>query len=546
MDHKNKKGPQKKAASIDGFVSNNPQIGLKSNHSYQPNRGQATPSLGSYVGSSDGFHTQKATPYGVGHAGEMAEAEALLDEPIILDDIEEDRKKKHYFGSKHPRLRKFTKRAGMTLMALILIGVAFFGAKFYMTQKNLLRGGGKAPALADLVDINKLKGEGDGRVNILLLGIGGPNHEGGDLSDTVMVASIDPVNNKAALLSLPRDLWVKIPGDGSQKLNAAYAYGKQGSRAKTAAGKSQDGIDLADKTLENVLGIPIHYHAVVDFTAFQHVVDAVGGVDANVPAELSAKETFWVEGTSHFYTLNVPAGQQHFDGTRALYFARERHVDSDFVRSQRQRLILTALKEKIFSAGTFSNPVKISNLMSSLGSSVYTDFSRQDISRLYKISGKIQSKNVASIDLVTAPHAYLTTGDIDGLSVVEPKTGLYDYTDIKAYVRNALRDSFIAKENASIAVYNATDVAGLATSKATYLKSYGYSITTVTNTPIVSNPATTTVVDLSKGVDKYTRHYLEGRFGVTARTTMPTAAGFTPPSGTSFVIILGTDAANSV
>jgi LCP family protein required for cell wall assembly len=543
--HRKQRGPSKRTY-LDGFVSDGRALGIPPPRAYQPSKEQASspsPQLGASDRRMDGFHPIRQAPRDVGHTPESAETEALLNEPIVLsDDFEKPRRR---LAKRHPRARRRIKKASLVMAVLVIFGVAYFGVRFYMTGRQLFRGGGKAPALAENVDINQLKGEGDGRVNILMLGIGGPGHEGADLTDTIILASIDPVNNKAALLSLPRDLWVKIPGDGYQKINAAYAYGKEGSRAKTEAGKEEDGLALLDKTLQPVLGIPIHYHAIIDFKAFQQLVEAVGGVDANVPADLSAHETFWVENTRHFYTLNVPAGQQHFDGTRALYFARERHNDSDFVRSQRQRLIITALKTKIFSAGTFSNPVKISQLLSGFGSNVHTDFSITDLSRLYKVESKMPNGNLNSIDLITPPHDFLTTGNINGLSVVEPKAGLFDYDNIQNYVHNALKDSFIAKENSQIAVYNATDIDGLATLSANKLRSFGYTINTVDNAPTVTNPSVTTIVDLTGGKDKYTRHYLEQRFSVTTSKSIPTDVKVKPPAGTSFVIILGRDAANS-
>jgi hypothetical protein len=167
------------------------------------------------------------------------------------------------------------------------------------------------------------------------------------------------------------------------------------------------------------------------------------------------------------------------------------------------------------------------------------------LGRLYQVGNKIPAGGIGSIDLVTAPHDFLTTANINGLSVVVPKAGQFDYDAIQSYVHNALKDSFIAKENSKIAIYNATNVAGLATSSANKLKSYGYNVTTIDNAPTTTNPPKTVIVDLTKGVDKYTRHYLEQRFGVTAVKTMPSGTGITPPAGSSFVIILGTDAANS-
>ncbi len=544
-ENKDMKKPPRRPASLDGIVPSGRYLGVNVNHSYSPRRALDSPPLGDATRRPDGFHPMRQAPGSLGDTVEQKERAALLDEPIVLDDSFSSKPKKRYLVHRHPKLRKVLKRTGLALTALVLFAGLYFGVKFYITERHLFRGGGKAPALASNIDINQLKGEGDGRINVLLLGVGGPEHQGGDLTDTIMLASIDPINHNVGLLSIPRDLWVKIPGDGYQKINAAYTYGKQQSSAKTEQGKDEDGLALLDKTIEPIIGVPIHYHAVVDFRAFQQSVDSIGGVDVNVPKELSAYEVFWVEGTSRNYTLNVPAGQQHFDGTKALYFARERHVDSDFVRSQRQRLLLTALKDKALTIGTFSNPVKISSLMDSLGNNVYTDFKLDEMTRLYSIIQQIPSSQISSLDLVTPPHDFLTTGGMGGLSIVEPKAGLFNYAAINSYVRNALRDSFIAKENSKIAIYNATDVAGMATAKGDELKSYGYNVTVIDNAPNTTNPNTTTIVDYTKGIDKYTRHYLEERFGVTAVTRLPASFGIKPPMGTNFVIILGKDAAST-
>lgn len=473
---------------------------------------------------------------------------ALLDEPIILDDVKPPLAKR-YFGRAHPKLHLILKRGSLAILSLILIGGAYFAAKIYITEHHLLRGGGGAPALASNIDINQLKGEGDGRVNVLLLGKGGPGHDGPDLTDTIMVASIDPINNKVGLLSIPRDLWVKIPNNGYQKLNAAYADGKSESHARTAAGKERDGLNLLDQTLEPVIGIPIHYHVVLDFAAFRDAVNALGGVTLDVtPSELNwpsnnPNELYdpTIAWENDWNPVIAKEGTQTMYGKQALLFARSRETSSDFARAQRQRALLVGVKNKALSVGTFSNPIKVSNLLNSLGNNVYTDFSLNDMSRLYQIIQKIPSNTISSIDLVTPPHNFLTTGNMNGLSIVKPRVGLFDYRDITNYIRNTLRDGFLAKENASLAVYNATDRVGLAGSESTVLKSYGYRVTKVGNTASVTDPARTTIVDLTRGKDKYTRHYLEQRFGAGARTSLPGDAGVSPPSGTDFVIILGED-----
>lgn len=536
--NKHRGGRATHGRSIDGIISNNPTLG-------EVNSGGELTHTETHLGSinrvEDGFHPVRTASGSVGTiaasaAGSTYEA---LDEPILLDDIEpRHRHKKH----KHPRFRKYLKRTMLVLVAIIIASAAFFGYKFYKTSKHFLAGGGQAPAVCDGdVPVNSLNTEGDSRVNVLLLGIGGEGHDAPDLTDTIMVASLDPVNDKLDLLSIPRDLFVKIPGVGSRKINEAYYWGKSNSSSKDSLQQQRDGIKLADQVVTNVLGIKIHYNAIIDFKAFQDAVNALGGVDANVPKELTAYENFWVEGTSKHYLLDVKTGQTHFDGTKALYFARERHNDSDFVRGQRQRLMLAAIKDKALSVGTLSNPVKVSNLMNSLGNNVYTDFDTGSIRCLSTQISQVPSSSINSLDLVTEPHDLLTNSALSG-STVSPKAGTYAYGAIQDYVHLALRDSFIARENSSIAVYNATTTAGLATGQATLLKSYGYNVTTVDNVANQNNPANTVIVDLSGGTDKYTRHYLENRFKLNVVSNLPSSYGISPPQGTKFVIILGKDA----
>lgn len=548
--HKKFDGPKQRSAFIDGIVTDGRTIGVPTHRAYQPNAVPRAVNLGENAAKlNDGFHPLRQSPGGLGSsATEEVKETALLDEPIMLDDIPDSTgKKKRRFGRKQKtarmpgRKKTILKRSLITLMALVIAGGAYFGIKIYLTERNIFKGGGKAPALAKEVDINQLKGEGDGRINILLLGIGGPNHDGGDLTDTIMLASIDPVNNTTSLLSVPRDLWVKIPADGYQKINAAYYYGKSQSNSKSSDDKIQAGLKKLDATLEPILGVPIHYHALVDFAAFQQSVDAVGGIDVNVPEQLYDPTIAW---ENHYNSVIAQKGLQHMDGKKALLYSKSRETSSDFARAERQRLVLVALKSKIFTLGTFSNPVKVSSLLSSLGDNVYTDFTLSDISRLYEIMGQIPSASIISLDLVTPPHDLLTTGNVNGLSIVKPKAGLFEYDAITSYVRNALRDGFIAKENAKVAVYNATDIGGLATKEANVLKSYGYNVTTVENSPNTTNPLKTQVIDLTGGKAKYTRNYLQQRFGTVASGKVPGATGITAPPGTSFVIILGQDVAS--
>lgn len=175
----------------------------------------------------------------------------------------------------------------------LLIG-GYLAYKIYATQKAVLKGGGQAAAVCDgNVPVSKLHKEGDSRVNVLLVGIGGPGHDGPDLTDTMIIASVDTINDKVDLLSIPRDLWVQVPNYGTFKLNATYPNAKSISSAKTNEGKIRDGLSQLDKTISGITGVPIHYNVLVDFKAFKDAVNAVGGVTFYVPEQLYDPTIAW-------------------------------------------------------------------------------------------------------------------------------------------------------------------------------------------------------------------------------------------------------------
>ncbi|MBX4190528.1 LCP family protein [Candidatus Saccharibacteria bacterium] len=538
--HRGRRG-RDKPASIDGIVQTGRTIGFSKTSSYQPNRQLKTPTLDNFDRQMDGFYpSREAMPAHSLDPSEEQEAAQLLDEPIVLDHIEE-RKRKLRFWQRHIKLKRRLKRTAMAFVILVLAGGGYFGYKLYHTQKKVLAGGGKAVSVCvDDVNPEQLQREGDSRINILLLGIGGPGHDGADLTDTIMLASVDPIKDKVQLISIPRDFWVHIANDGYQKINAAYPYGKEQSKARSNLGQIQDGLTKLDKTLQPILdGVNINYHVLLDFSAFKQMVDAVGGITVNVPEALYDPTIAWENNNS---AVIARKGPQQFNGQQALLYSRSRETSSDFARAERQRLIITALKQKVFSAGTFSNPIKISSLLDSLGQNVYTDFSSTDMRCLYRQMSSIPASSIVSLDMVTPPNNLLTTGNINGLSVVEPRDGVGDYGEIHTFLHNNLKDGFITKEASAVAIYNATNTSGLATKEADLLKSYGYKVTAVANSPNVTDPAGTTLVDLSHGKDKYTKHYLEARLDTAATRKLPGEFGITPPEGTKFVIILGEDA----
>lgn len=536
--------------SVDGF--SRPRHGARPRPPGVPgglgaSRPQRPARLDDFTGS-DGFTTRSSQ-----RTVKAARPPAFDEEPVLISRHPPPNYKRGFFGLGRKKLRgaapksrkPWSRRKKITvgIISLFVILGLIFGFLVVKGYLNLFGGGGGAAALEKNVDPSKLKGEGDGRVNILMLGKGGDGYEGADLMDTVILASIDPIQKEAALVSVPRDLYVPVSGQGSMKLNAVYAAGKSASLSKSRKQNNdarkqaeEAGYKLMEETVEKTLGVPVHYRTIIDFQGFKQAVDTVGGVDINAPT--AVKETMRIDGKT--YNLDIKPGQQKMDGFKALAYARSRYTSArgDFDRSERQRLILIALKEKVTSAGTYSNPVKIAGLLDNLGDRVSTNFNSQDLSRLYELGREIGSNKISSIGLADPPNNYVTTSNMDGQSVVIPRAGAGNYKEIQSYLRNVLKDSFIRNENASIAVLNGTNTPGLAATKADELKSYGYNITVVANAPTKNYPKTI-IVDLRSGSKRYTKNYLEKRFGVLTTGAMPDAG--IQPGTADFVIILGND-----
>lgn len=537
MDNfRNNKQNRRPTGSLDGF--------LAGSHSKRqiPETNSISNRTGSTLGnfrSMDGFNpsrpnTLKTTARTGGRQPHRDETGQIkLNMPPVAS--RRDRK-----ARKWPKLAM--KSFGIFLILTVLLGGAFIG-RGLLTARQIFKGGGGAAALQANVNPAQLRGEGDGRVNVLMLGKGGLGHEGADLTDTIIIASIDPIQKEAALLSIPRDFYVKSSGSYS-KINAVYSNAKSSALSKVSSKDSkrnQKGEDAGLKAVEDAvqtaMGIPIHYHVLVDFNGFKKAIDTVGGVDAVVTKELAVSENMTIDNRRYF--LNVKEGKQHFDGFRALAFARSRHTSprGDFDRAGRQRLILVALKEKVFSSGTYGNPIKINQLISNFGNNIQANMTTDEVVRLYKIGTGIESSKILSLSLVDPPNVMIKSSANDrGESIQIPKAGLGNYKEIHSFVRNSLKDSYIKNENASIAVLNGTGVAGLATRTADDLKSYGYNITQIADAP-TKGFTQTVVVDMRANKKPYTEHYLETRFSVKSVNNLPDKSII--PGNADFVIILG-------
>ncbi len=214
----------------------------------------------------------------------------------------------------------------------------------------------------------QLRGEQDGRINILFLGMGGEGHKGKYLTDTIMLASVDPVTYKSAMLSIPRDLYTEI-GDSKifTKINAIYAYSKKNKNASES-----EALASLKQTIKNVTGQEVHYYVALDFDGFKNIIDEMGGIDVEVQDDIYDPS---YPGPNYSYeTFEISKGFHHLDASTALKYARVRHTKGgDFGRAARQQQVIAGAKRKAFSIGTIVNPVKIGSIMSTLGDHLKTD-----------------------------------------------------------------------------------------------------------------------------------------------------------------------------
>lgn len=403
-----------------------------------------------------------------------------------------------------------------------------------------------------------LPGADEDRVNVLLLGIGGTGHDGPLLTDTVMVASFQPSTGRAALLSLPRDLWIRYPNGTSRKINEIY---NEGEKHQPGSGG-----EYAAALVGDVTGLKITYYVLVDFSGFKQIIDEVGEVHVNVPKAFSDATFPTDDGLGGTQAISFSAGWQWMDGERALMYARSRHgtngEGSDFRRIQRHQQILLAIKDRVLSSSTLLNPVKVNALASQLSNHLVTNLEPWELLTLYSMGHNVGESSIIRHAFDASPKGELTEGTSSaGAYILLPKGG--DYSRIREVAENIF-DTATTEPTATrprIEVQNGTNVSGLAATAGADLERLGF---TVVNTRNADNrPVTKTVLyDLTAGRNPAALATLQRRFPAEVTTSVPTwlqasAAALDPsvappktvtvqaaePTQTDFILILGTDAA---
>ena len=300
--------------------------------------------------------------------------------------------------------------------------------------------------VSSLTGTNKkqLSGEKEGRINVLLLGAAGQNNPGKNLTDTVMVMSIDNKNKKLALLSLPRDLYVSVPNNNhSTKINNIYQYGLS----------SGEGVKPIKETVEKITSLPIHYYLIVDFDAFTKIIDQIGGI--NVVVERDILDTRYPGPNYSYETFKLSKGLQQLDGATALKYVRERHDDpeGDFGRAKRQQQVIQAVKNKLFSVQTLLNVLAINNILNTLGDNVKTDIQLDDLDRFIELSRVIDTQNIGNVvidawkkeSLLKVSH--VTLGNARAFILV-PRIG--NFSEIQETAENIFDSEILKKRQEQI------------------------------------------------------------------------------------------------
>lgn len=235
--------------------------------------------------------------------------------------------------------------------------------------------------------------ENDDRITILMMGIDRrPGEPFISRTDTMMLVSYNPRTEMVSVLSIPRDLYVVVPGRGRDRINTAFVYGAQGNNP---AG----GAELSMQTVEYNLGVPVDHYLMVDFSAFIRAVDAIGGIDVDVPYDIYDPD--FPDMNYGYDPLYIPAGPHHFDGLTALKYARTRHQDNDFYRARRQQQVLLAVRSRLLSLGPAEMLRQAPFLYRQLEDGIRTDMSLERILTLANALKDIPEENIKSAVLDT-------------------------------------------------------------------------------------------------------------------------------------------------
>ncbi|HVS58542.1 MAG TPA: LCP family protein [Candidatus Saccharimonadales bacterium] len=440
------------------------------------------------------------------------------------------------------------KRALVTLGVLLLLFIGWFGFKFFYNLSKTFHGN-----VFGLFNSTTLKGESTGRVNVLLAGNSAddPGHDGGNLTDSIMILSLDVKNHTAFMVSVPRDLYVTLPSAADPDANG---YGRINQAILDSSfsepGYPKGGMGLLEQIVQENFGITLDYYALINYGALRDAVNAVGGINVTIK---SCDSRGLYDPNRDYVTggplVNLTNGTHRLNGEQALDLARARgdpnpygvpygFCNSDFTRTENQRMMILALKDKVMSASVLANPLKLASLFDTLGKNVRTDMSLSEAHRFYDITKQIKSSSIKSVGLNDANGKDLLANykAPSGASTLIPAAGINDYSQIQLLMKQLTSSDPIVREDASVVLLNASDTYGLAASNKTKLTQKNVNVTTVGDAP--QTRSQTIIVDASNGKKPSTLALLKSIYGSSVTTTNPYATQY---PDADIIVVLGQD-----
>lgn len=452
-----------------------------------------------------------------------------------------------------PPMRKRRSLKGAVYLAIFcIIAIVMFSNRLIISStENVFRSshGGILTQLKNIFTKNAedIAGAKANRINILILGIGGPEHEGPNLADTIIIASIKlkedsvrqtfasqnldgqatPNGGQAALISVPRDMYAQSPAFGVAKINSFYAFGQE---------RGGMGGMYMKQVIEEMFDIPIHYYARIDFNGFIEFIDAIGGIDIDV--EQAFTDYQFPAQNYKTQTVSFEEGLQHFDGLTTLQFARSRRgtngEGSDFARARRQQKIMLAVKDQLIKKKTLLAPRKIKRILETLGDTIETDIEPWEIIKFADIMKTVDAETVIQKILDDAPGGPFGSAiGADGSFLLIPK----DSEALPRIARDIFETDGVHGENPRVVIQNGTAVPGLAKATQAELEELGVGVLRTENAERQSYTQTV-IFDLTHGLKPKTRALLEQKLLGNVSPYIPVDI-WQNAQNADFVIILG-------
>jgi LCP family protein required for cell wall assembly len=382
--------------------------------------------------------------------------------------------------------------------------------------------------------------DGASRVNILVMGLDfgdwAADRSGPSRTDSMHLITVDPITKTAGMLSIPRDLWVNIPGFEHGRINTAHALGET---YKLPGG----GPALAAKTVEDFLGVPVQYYAVISFDAFTQMVDEIGCIN------IWAFEDLDIDPLGKGNTIHLTKDKGYcMDGATLLAYMRNRKTQGgDVDRAKRQQQAILALKDAVLDPANFTTMIaKAPALYRELATGINTNLSFDDVMKLAVLAKDISTDNIETegINYTMATLASVLSDDGKQMSILVPIPDKIRELRDKMFAESGSIKPFAQgdpaqlaiEEGASLEVLNGTYTAGLAAKTGDYFKSLGMNVAVVGNPDQIGYPRTVIIDHRGK---PYMTKYLLDLFKTTAASQFQIK--YDPASSADVTIILGDD-----